>query len=102
MRATNLLNSLMVSVLPAPASPTTTAPLLSLSEVTMLSQQRSVTGVIMKREAMPFYSQPYLTWWSMTLSLISVALSPSRRNLKIEFHSHAFVEAMLSSARSCS
>lgn len=102
MRPTSLANSRTVSVLPTPASPRSAAPLLHLSEVTRLSQQRSVLAVMMNRELMPFYSQPYFTFWSSTDSLISEADSPSRLNLNIVLHSHEAVEVMFSSDSSCS
>jgi len=100
IRATSLLNSFMVSVFPTPASPNTATPLLSFKDVTMLSQHLSVAGVITKREVIPFYSHPYLTCVSKTLSLISFALSPSLLNLNIVFHSHDCVDEMLSSDNS--
>lgn len=70
----------------------------------MLSHERSVAGVMMSREPMPFYSQPYLKsyFWSITLMRISFELSLSFRNLKMQFHSQEFCDMMFSSDRSCS
>jgi len=55
---------------------------------------------MMNRELMPFYSQPYFTFWSSTDSLISVADSPSLLNLNMVFHSHEDVLVMFSSDNS--
>jgi len=70
----------------------------------MLSHERSVAGVIMSLDPMPFYSQPYLKsyFWSITLMRISFELSLSFLNLKMQFHSQEFWETMLSSDKSCS
>jgi len=70
-----LARSLVDSVLPVPAGPAGFAPSLICKAPVIVIQQRSVKGVITKRDVAPMYSYPYLrvalTYLTRQLSISS-------------------------------